>query len=70
MIRPLESDDFRAAGGKVGGLERGLNRLEAGIAKHSLADALGLAGGYRTVRLVTLGVNKVYMYSCTARYLV
>ena len=40
LIRPLESDDFCAAGGKVGGLERGLNRLEAGIAKHSLAGCL------------------------------
>ena len=43
MVGVFERDHARAAGGEVGGLERGLDRLEAGVAKDRFAGALGQA---------------------------
>ena len=43
VVGVFERDHARTAGGEMGGLERGLDRLEAGVAKDRFAGALGQA---------------------------
>ena len=60
VIGVLKRDDTRAAGGKMGGLERGLDRLEAGAAKDRFADLLGQAlEGEPTEFTGQLGLERV-----------